>query len=540
MDSYRWEKTYPGHVSWRAPLPAARPLQDMLQRAAQAWPERAGLDFYGETHSFRELWALANRAAAGLTRLGVGPGTGVGLHLPNMPPFVAAFFGALIAGGRVVNLSFLTSPSALAFQLRDTGVDVLITADPALPGSGLLKEAPKVRTVLLCRENDLAAQAPEPHSFAALLREGGEPPARGTPSLTDDVILLQYTGGSTGTPKAAMLTHANVCASVDIRNRSAGDTAGGADKTLLVTPLSHVSGLSSVLLCALDTGMPMVMHRRFDPGDVLKDVAEKQITILSLVPSMYALLVDHPEIGKFDLSSLRRCTSTGGPLPARVARKFLELTGLPLLERYGCTEAAPAVASQVMLGKARPGTVGLPEPNTIIEIRDPADGITVLPPSASGEICVRGPQVMKGYWNRPEETERALKGGFLHTGDLGAMDAEGFLTLTGRLKEIIFCGGFNIYPKNIEDALNEHPAVAEAAVISVPDKYLVEMPKAFVVLRPGAKDVTSREIRRFIAARLSKHEMPASIEIWESLPKTAAGKISKRDILATQPQSSAD
>ena len=282
----------------------------------------------------------------------------------------------------------------------------------------------------------------------------------------------------------------------------------------------------------------MVMHRRFDPAEVLKDVAEKRITILSLVPSMYALLVDHPEIGKFDLSSLRRCTSTGGPLPARVARKFLEITGLPLLERYGCTEAAPAVASQVMLGKAVPGTVGLPEPNTIVEIRDPSGA--VLPPDAPGEICVRGPQVMKGYWNRPEETARALQGGFLHTGDLGAMDAKGFLTLTGRLKDIIFCGGFNIYPRNIEDALNEHPAVAEAAVIGVPDTYLVEMPKAFVVLHPSAKNVTSREIRRFIAAKLSKHEVPASIEIWESLPKTAAGKISKRDILATQLRSSAD
>jgi long-chain acyl-CoA synthetase len=327
---------------------------------------------------------------------------------------------------------------------------------------------------------------------------------------------------------------------VDIRNRSAGDMPGGADKTLLVTPLSHVSGLSSVLLCAMDTGMPMVMHRRFDPGDVLKDVAEKRITILSLVPSMYALLVDHPEIGTFDLSSLRRCSSTGGPLPARVARRFLELTGLPLLERYGCTEAAPPVASQVMLGKAAPGTVGLPEPNTIVEIRDPADGATVLPPDASGEICVRGPQVMKGYWDRPEDTERALKGGFLHTGDLGAMDAQGFLSLTGRLKEIIFCGGFNIYPKNIEDALSEHPAVAEAAVIGVPDKYLVEMPKAFVVLHPASKHVTSREIRRFIAGKLSKHEMPASVEIWESLPKTAAGKISKRDILAAQLQAAAD
>jgi long-chain acyl-CoA synthetase len=449
-----------------------------------------------------------------------------------MPPFVVAFFGALIAGARVVNLSFLTSPSALAFQLRDAAVDVLITADPTLPSSEAVKG---VRAVVLCREDDLTAQATEPNSFAALLREAQQPPSLGAASLTEDVILLQYTGGSTGAPKAAMLTHANVCASVDIRNRSAGDVPGGADKTLLVTPLSHVSGLSSVLLCAVDMGMPMVMHRRFDPGDVLKDVAEKRITILSLVPSMYALLVDHPDIGKFDLSSLRRCTSTGGPLPARVARKFLELTGLPLLERYGCTEAAPAVASQVVLGKAVPGTVGLPEPNTLVEIRDPTDGIAALPPGVPGEICVRGPQVMKGYWNRPEETARALQGGFLHTGDLGAMDEQGFLTLTGRLKEIIFCGGFNIYPKNIEDALNEHPAVAEAAVIGVPDTYLMEVPKAFVVLRPLASGVTSREIRRFIAAKLSKHEVPAAIEIRESLPKTAAGKISKRDILAALP-----
>jgi len=532
MDCYRWEKSYPNHISWRAPLPPARPLQNMLQRAAQAWPERTGLEFYGQTYSFAELWKLANLAAGGLVRLGIAPGTGVGLHLPNMPPFVAAFFGALIAGARVVNLSFLTSPTALSFQLRDAAVDVLITADPTLLGSDVVNG---VRALVLCREDDLTAQAPAPHSFAALLREAEETTSLVAPSLAEDVILLQYTGGSTGAPKAAMLTHANVCASVDIRNRSAGDVPGGTDKTLLVTPLSHVSGLSSVLLCAVDMGMPMVMHRRFDPSDVLKDVAEKQITILSLVPSMYALLVDHPEIGKFDLSSLRRCTSTGGPLPARVARKFLELTGLPLLERYGCTESAPAVASQVVLGRAAPGTVGLPEPNTIVTIRDPVDGISVLPPGAPGEICVRGPQVMKGYWNRPEETARTLQGGILHTGDLGAMDEQGLLTLTGRLKEIIFCGGFNIYPKNIEDALNEHPAVAEAAVVGVPDPYLVEVPKAFVVLRPSAGIVTSREIRRFIAAKLSKHEVPAAIEIRQSLPKTAAGKIAKRDILATQP-----
>jgi long-chain acyl-CoA synthetase len=222
-----------------------------------------------------------------------------------------------------------------------------------------------------------------------------------------------------------------------------------------------------------------------------------------------------------------------------VARKFQELTGLCLLERYGCTECAPAVASQVALGEARPGTVGLPEPNTIVEIRDPNDG-SELPPGAPGEICVRGPQVMKGYWKRPEETERALRDGVLHTGDLGAMDEAGFLTLTGRLKEIIFCGGFNIFPRTIEEALNEHPAVAEAAVIGVPDKYLVEMPKAFVVLHPSHKDTSMREIRRFIAAKLSKHEMPAAIEIWDSLPKTAAGKISKRDILATQLQTAPD
>ena len=310
MDLYRWEKSYPGQVSWRAPLPPARALQDMLQRAAEAWPERSGLDFYGQSYSFRELWDLANRTAAGLARLGVRPGTGVGLHLPNMPPFVPAFFGALIAGGRVVNLSFLTSPNALAFQLRCQRRDTdhrRSGARPALPN--------EVRAVLVCREDDLIAQAPKPDSFAALLAEGDKLPTRGTPSLTEDVILLQYTGGSTGAPKAAMLTHANVCAAVDIRNRSAGDVAGSTDRTLLVTPLSHVSGLSSVLLCALDRGMPVVMHRRFDPGEVLRDVAEKRITILSLVPSMYALLVDHPEIAKFDLSSLKRCTTTGGPCP---------------------------------------------------------------------------------------------------------------------------------------------------------------------------------------------------------------------------------
>ena len=206
-----------------------------------------------------------------------------------------------------------------------------------------------------------------------------------------------------------------------------------------------------------------------------------------------------------------------------------------LFRSYGCTECAPAVASQVVLGQAWPGTVGVPEPNTIVEIRDPTTD-TPLTAGQSGEICVRGPQVMKGYWKRPEESEHALRGGWLHTGDLGALDAEGLLTLTGRLKEIIFCGGFNIFPKVIEEALYEHPAVAEAAVIGVPDAYLGEMPKAFVILHASHKQTTARELRRFIGTKLSKHEIPAAIEIWDSLPKTAAGKIAKRDILATQLQ----
>jgi long-chain acyl-CoA synthetase len=270
MDSHPWEKSYPATVSWRAPLPAPRPLPEMLWHAAESWPDRAELEFYGQSWSFDALWRLSNRAAAGLARLGVQQGTGVALHLPNMPAFVPAFFGALIAGGRVVNLSFLTSLGSLAFQLHDAKVEILLIADPNLPGSEILKHAPGLRAVILCREDDLAARGGEPGSFADLLNESGEAPVISAPSLTDDMILLQYTGGRTGAPKAAMLTHANVCASVAIRNRSAGDAAGGADKTFLVTPLAHVSGLSSVLLCAIERGMPMVMHRRFDPADVLK------------------------------------------------------------------------------------------------------------------------------------------------------------------------------------------------------------------------------------------------------------------------------
>ena len=548
-----WEKSYPPHVSWSAPLPAPVPIESFLETAATRWQDKTAIDFYDRKIGFNELLSLARRAAKGFQALGVGPGVHVGLHLPNTPHFVICFFGILMAGGRVVDFSPLAAPRELKYQITDSEAEVMVTLGlPMLyPQIASLKGTAKFDRLVVCKLEDFL---PEPAvraffgpaaervggagreiDFSALIANDGAFVAHPHGPLEDEVAVLQYTGGTTGEPKGAMLTHANFCAVVNVRNRWVGDAIrDGEDKVLVVLPLFHIFGLTFIMLLSIVTGGEMVMHVRFDAERALSDIARKKISAFLGVPTMYTAMVNHPKIGEFDLSSLRLCASGGAPLPVEVLTRFKELTGLTPSEGYGLTETAPLGTMQIIEGaEPRAGTVGLPAPHTVIEVVDLETGLTVLPQGERGEICIRGPQVMKGYWKRPEATAEAFRGGRFHTGDIGVIDKDGYVTLVDRKKDMILAGGFNVFPRVIEEAIYEHPAVAEVTVIGVPDSYRGEAAKAFIVLKQGGH-LDFDELKTFLRDKLGRHEMPAEMELRESLPKTAVGKLSKKELIAEE------
>ncbi len=552
MATQVWEKSYPAGVSWSEKLPNAVPIESLLEAAARRWPDRVACDFYGRRISFAEWLSLARRAAKGFRALGVGPGVAVGLHLPNTPHYLIGFFGVLLAGGRVVNYSPLYALREIKNQLLDSETEVIVTLDlPQLyPQIATLKGEGKLRAVVVASLADFvpaavvravagapAERRPGPGvelDFSTLIENDGDLPAPVHGSLEDEVAVLQYTGGTTGEPKGAMLTHANLSACVFMRERWIDrEIEPGTDAALVVLPLFHVYGMSMVMLVAVAHGTELILHIRFDAERALADIARKRPTLFPGVPTMFAALVQHPRVREFDLSSLKHCASGGAPLPLEILHGFARLTGLQVVEGYGLTETAPIVTLAPMDGRAKPGTVGLPCPNTMVEIVDLETGARILPIGEKGEICVRGPQVMKGYWKRPDATLAAFAGGRFHTGDIGFIDADGFLTLVDRKKDMILSGGFNVFPRIVEEAIYEHPAVAEATVIGVPDPYRGQAAKAFIALKPGQR-LTFEELKAFLADKLGRHEMPAEMELRASLPKTPVGKLSKKELLAEE------
>ena len=552
MDSEIWERSYPKGVSWSAPLPAPVPVEALLERAAARWPDQVAIDFYDRCFTYRDWLTLARRAAKGFRALGVGPGVSVGLHLPNTPHFLVAFFGILLAGGRVVNYSPLYALRELKHQLVDSDTEVMVTLDlPQLyPQIAALKGEGRLRAVVVASLADFLPEAavramagapaerkPGPGQeidFAALIDNDGvlAPPSHG--DLAEEIAVLQYTGGTTGEPKGAMLSHANLSAVVAMRDRWVEPVlTPGADSTLVALPLFHVYGMSMVMLVSLSGGTKMILHLRFDPERVLGDIARKRPTLFSGVPTMFAAMLQHPRARELDLSSLTHCASGGAPLPLEILNGFERLTGLQLKEGYGFTEGSPIVTMAPLDSGARAGTVGLPCPGTLVEIVDLETGTHVLPPGEKGEICVRGPQLTKGYWKRPDATAAAFAGGRFHTGDIGALDRDGFLTLVDRKKDMILAGGFNVFPRVIEEAIYEHPAVAEVTVIGVPDPYRGESPKAFIVLRPG-QHLGFDELKSFLRDKIGRHEIPTEMELRDTLPRTPIGKLSKKELIAEE------
>lgn len=555
MSQAPWIDSYPAPARWDAPL-AQSAVYEILDTAAEEFGDRPAVEFMGKRATYRELHALANRAATGFQQLGVGPGVHVGLFLPNTPHYLVAFFGVLKAGGVVVNYSPLDAAQVLAHKVEDSETSILVTLDlpMLLPLMEPLVGHGPLRTLVVGGLADLAlfpgfdgphAEAkPDANgrvSFAALLANDGafEPHPIGDPATA--LAVLQYTGGTTGLPKGAMLTHGNLTAAtsqyVETTKLDPPVLLPGQERTLLVLPLFHIYSLTAVMLLCVRLGTEMVLHTRFDLEAVVKDLSAKKITIFMGVPTMFTALLSYPGLGELDLTAMKYVASGGAPLPLEVQQRFREVTGTDINEGWGMTETSPSGTFSPMRGMRKAGSCGIPVPGATLKFASVTEPGTYVPLGERGEICIKGPNVMAGYWNNEQATRDAMTGdGFLRTGDVAYMDADGFVFIVDRIKDMLLCGGFNVYPRNIEEAIYTHPSVAEVSVIGIPDAYRGQSPKAFVALKSGAEPFTIDELKEFLKDKLGKHEMVQVIEFRDALPKTPVGKILKTTLYEEEAQ----
>jgi long-chain acyl-CoA synthetase len=548
---FPWETHYPAGLAWDLDL-APRPLFGLLDEAVAAWPNRRCLDFLGRKSSYKEIGELVDRAAKGFQALGVRQGVRVGLFLPNCPYYVICFFAVLKAGGTVVNYNPLYAEREIARQIEDSRTSIMVTLNikgmypkvaarlkdtclrTIVVGSmgGLLPWRERTLFAVLRRKEIADVATDDRHvRFKKLIANDGRYAPIAIDPITD-VAVLQYTGGTTGMPKGAMLTHGALYANTRQVAMWATHSRPGEEKVVGALPLFHVFGMTGVMNVALAGGFEVILLPRFRLDQLLKVIAKERATVLLGVPTMYSAINGSQLLDQYDLSSLRYCISGGAPLPRAVQETFERLTGCTLVEGYGLTEAGP-VCTINPFGAARPGSIGLPLPGTLVEITAIDDPDRRLPIGQRGEICISGPQVMAGYEGRPEETAEALRGGRLHTGDVGYVDQDGYVYVIDRIKDLILSSGFNVYPRMVEEAILLHPAVAEASVCGVPDKHRGETIKAYVRRCEGAV-LTAGELRAFLRDKLAPFEQPKAIEFRDQLPQTWLGKPSRRALVAEE------
>lgn len=549
----RWLRFYDPGVPRDIEVPAMT-LPEVLRRTALSRGKAPATVFFGRRMDYDGLAREAARFASVLGTAGVKPRDRVALLFPNVPDEIIAYYGTMMAGAVVVQLNPLGTAGEMARAINDSGAGVLVALDVLLGKfRGLLAEA-RLDTLLVSRLAEALPGLPRAGLLLKSLLGKVDLPPRGTGdslsrrmaaadplseperSSPEDVALLQYTGGTTGTPKAAQLTHRNLVANVEqCRAWLQPDPARRA-VCLLAVPCFHVYGMTTGMNLSVSLGQTMVLHPRFDAGAVARSIERERATQLPGVQTFYQRIVEHPGAGKRDLSSLDVCFSGAGPLLKETADSFEALTGARLVEGYGLTEAAPVTHCNPLRGVRKAGSVGIPFPSTEARVADLETGRRSLGAGEAGELVVRGPQVMLGYWNREEETRQVLRDGWLHTGDVAVMDEDGFFRIVDRKKEMIKSGGENVYPRDVEEALLRHPAVRDAGVVGVADPAFGEKVKAFVVLQPGAR-ATEAELIDFCRGRLSGVQTPKEIGFRDSLPRTGIGKLLRRVLASEEVQS---
>jgi long-chain acyl-CoA synthetase len=542
---FPWEASYPPGLDWDI-APARGTLPEMLDRAAAEFGDAVFLKYRTTDISFRSFAAQVEAVAAGLLRLGTSPGEVFALYLPNSPYHPFSFFGVIKAGGIVAHLSPLDAERELIHKLADSGATTLVTTNiaPMMMMAQKLLAAGHVRRLIVGDDAMFGAVPglpliPIPDSdpaivdFETLLNA---PTPKAWPVLDPrSLTVLQYTGGTTGLPKGAVHTHETLMSSVDIYNifyTAQMPPADEQDRVIAVLPFFHIYGLIVLLLWQLRRGAMLMLHLRFDPAAVMHDIEHGRATYFPGVPTMWIALSTIPGIESRDFSSLRQVSSGGAPLPLEVAARFEALCGARIGGGWGMTETASAGTSHLTQGRHDPASVGVPLPGVEVRIVALDDPAREMPPGETGEIAVRGPNIFKRYHNKPADTAKDFVDGYFLTGDVGYIDAYGLLHLVDRKKDMIISGGFNVYPTQIESAIYEHADVEECIVIGVKDDYRGQVAKAYVKRREGTPAFTIEELRLFLADKIGKHELPASLEFRDTLPKTPVGKLSKKELVA--------
>jgi long-chain acyl-CoA synthetase len=543
------EQFYPQGVHWDDPI-ARGTLPDLLSEAAAEFGSRPALEFRDRPISFTELEALVETAASAFLRAGYGKNSSVALFLGNSPDHPVNFFGALKAGARVVHLSPLDGEIALSHKLTDSGARVLVTSNLSalLPTALKFFDKGLLDRLIVCEDDNWGKvgtpQTALPDNPAIITHkqfiDGATKPAQWPAVSADDVALLQYTGGTTGLPKGAMLSHGNLTSAVsvyDVWGKPARLERNAIERVICVLPLFHIYALTVVLLSAIRRGHLISLHQRFDVEAVMRDIEVKRATAFPGVPTMWIAIAALPDLDKRDLSSLVSCGSGGAPLPVEVARIFERKVGMKLKSGWGMTETCSPGTGHPKEGPDKPGSIGLMLPGIEMDVVSLEDPTKPMPVGEAGEIRIRGPNVTKGYWNRPKETAEAFVGDRFLTGDIGYMDADGYFYLVDRKKDMIISGGFNVYPQMIEQAIYTHPAVQEVIVIGIPDDYRGEAAKAFIKLRADAKPFAVDDLRAFLTGKVGKHEIPAAVDFVDELPRTPVGKLSRHELrMQQQPQ----
>ncbi len=542
-----WQANYPEHLKRHLDYPDI-PIHGLLERSAAKYPDNVFTIFMGGKLTFKQVLDKSYRFAAALADLGVKKGDRVAIMLPNCPQAVIAYYGVLKAGGVVVEFNPLYVEREIQHQVSDSGAKVMVVLDLLMARIQKVRETAGLEKVIWTGIKDFlpfplkqlypvkakkegtlvqTPTTPGNYQFVDLLAKYPPKPPEYEFKPAEDLACFQYTGGTTGVSKGCMLTHRNMVVNAwQVANWMPG-IREGQERVMTALPLFHSYGMTTCMNFGAAMAASMILMPRFIIDDVLKAIDKWKPTLYPGAPTMYIAVNSHPDVKKYDLKSIGACLSGSAALPVEVQKKFEEITGGRLVEGYGLSEASPVTHCNPIYGLRKPGCIGLPFPDTVSRIMDIEEGTKELPAGEAGELVIKGPQVMKGYWNRPDETAKTLRDGWLYTGDIAKMDEDGYTYIVDRKKEMIIAGGYNIYPREIEEVLFEHPKILEAAAIGVPDEYRGETVKIFVVLKPG-QEATAEELIDYCRTKLAKYKVPKFVEFRSELPKTIVGKVLRR------------
>lgn len=548
---YPWQKSYPEGVNWDKTYQGTPHFQ-LLDKSVETYGDQVCSYFLGKELLYSDIGEMSNKIARGLQDLGIVKGDKVGLLLPNTPTYIAFYFGILKAGGVVVNYNPLYTTEELDFQVKNSETKLMVTLDlellfskcEELTETGVLdrtiiasftKLLPPLKSFAFkLFKSSQIAKISRSHVASSCIFEENLLDNAGDPAPVDinpdvDLAVLQYTGGTTGRPKGAQLTHTNISVQTQQILDACLTLQPGNEVIMGILPFFHVFAMTVVLNVGIGLGGRLVLIPKFELKDALKIMIKQRPTMLPGVPTLYNAISSHKPPPYDAVDTLRLCISGGAPLPLEVMERFKKISPGVLIEGYGLSETSPVLTCNPPTGVIKPGSIGVPIPGTVISIRSVEDPTIEMPQGEKGEICATGPQVMSGYWNAPEETSEVFVGEFFRTGDVGYMDEDGYTFIVDRLKDLILCSGFNVYPRRIEDAIYHLSEVEEVTVVGIPDEYRGEAPKAFIKLKEG-ESLTVDQVKDFLKEKLSKIEQPEEIEFREELPKTMIGKLSKKEL----------